>query len=1229
MRRALKSAFWVLLLGCGMLVAAQFMPIWYSHTYSTQKYVAQAQKKLNEKEQILVNKLTDTASFAFLKKADLSSNVSALSSLIAFSKKYELPIMVYKNDSMVFWTDNAVAFPRSELGEYFENNQILLLKNGWNQIVIQPYKAYDIIGLIPIKHAYNYQNQYLENTFVAYLELPKLAELIPYNDSNPELAVKSLNKSPLFTIAIDKIEQPLFITIMGVMASLLGIIGLSFFLHSLVLYAIRKNRKVLALLLAIIPIIGIRSIMLYYKLPEVLYDIDLFNPKYYASNFVFPSLGDFFINCSIVLWLGVLIFKFYCKNGLKVKNNALKWAGTALIVLVVFVYNELFSNLFRGLIINSSVSFDITNILNINIYSVIGLLSLGMLLYAYYLITDAILCYIHATISDKLTKYLIYFLVFIFFILLRWWFIDFNVLPSIVMVYFLFLDRIKSAQKYYLTFPTTVVLLSIFSIIIAVNLVDFEKEKEHQYRELLINKLQAPNDPITEYLFVELAQQLVKDASIGQAVADGAFSESSAQSVQKRYLGGYFSKYDIVISPILVPANADATDGVIPYWDSLLAVKGEPVNNGILFFLKGSYARQHYVGRLPVALKDDKIGFLILDMRAKYYSEKNSFPALLLEGNLTAKNSYDGYAYAVYQDRQLTAQFGDFPFKNVDDLFLYQKSEKYLKYKGYEHLVAQPEPGTNIVLSRKTDIFYKPVTIFSYAFAALTFFILTMYVRRSIATYFRNLRAKKINNSILFKTRIQFSMIGIVIISLLLIGYITFVFVKNRSLDEQQKIIDKQIKTIINAVERTGTVEHFLQANGGNLSAELKNLSDLYTTDINLYDHTGRLVQSTQPKIFEQALISPQINPSAINELGYNMAGSFSANEKIGSLKYLSVYLPLRNAKNEVAAYINLPFFSNEESYRESISSLLTTLINVYVLLFSLTGFFAFFIANSITYPLTLIQQQLRLSTLASELSPIVWKKNDEIGQLVFEYNKMIEELAQSAEKLARNERELAWREMARQIAHEIKNPLTPIKLGTQLLNRALEDNDPNFEEKFRKFSKTLIQQIDSLSAVASEFSTFASIATAKAAPIDVLEVVNNVRELYAQGTDVEIVINANVDLKAVVMANADHINRIFNNLIKNALQALDDTTDGQIDIMLLNTDDQLLIILQDNGSGMTEEVKERLFEPNFTTKNSGMGLGLAIIKNIVTQAGGKIWFESTLNKGTTFYVELPLYEEA
>jgi nitrogen fixation/metabolism regulation signal transduction histidine kinase len=310
----------------------------------------------------------------------------------------------------------------------------------------------------------------------------------------------------------------------------------------------------------------------------------------------------------------------------------------------------------------------------------------------------------------------------------------------------------------------------------------------------------------------------------------------------------------------------------------------------------------------------------------------------------------------------------------------------------------------------------------------------------------------------------------------------------------------------------------------------------------------------------------------------------------------------------------------------KEISEFFVALINIYVLLFVLSVITAIFISNYITRPLKLIQNKLSNIKLGKTNELIEWQEKDEIGSLVSEYNRMILELSKSAELLAKSERESAWREMAKQVAHEIKNPLTPMKLSVQHLKRIWKDDAPDGDQKMERLTQTIIEQIDTLSSIATEFSNFAKMPKTNLEKIDVQQTLLNIIDLFNDSSDVEIVFHNQTIENAIVLADKEQLLRVFNNIMKNAIQSIPENRKGIIEIDLKLETDSYIISIKDNGGGIASDVLDKIFVPNFTTKTGGMGLGLAMVKSIVEEFNGKIWFETKSDEGSTFYVSLPCY---
>ena len=369
------------------------------------------------------------------------------------------------------------------------------------------------------------------------------------------------------------------------------------------------------------------------------------------------------------------------------------------------------------------------------------------------------------------------------------------------------------------------------------------------------------------------------------------------------------------------------------------------------------------------------------------------------------------------------------------------------------------------------------------------------------------------------------------------------------------------------------------------------------------------------------------MHPAAFYALRYGHSTQHMQEENVINYNFLSIYVPVKNDSDETIAYLNLPYINSQNELHQEISNFVVTLINLNALIFILAGGIALWVTRRITSSFTLIGNKMKAISFGAENEEIEWKKDDELGELISEYNKMVKKLAESAQALARSEREGAWREMARQVAHEIKNPLTPMKLSIQYLQRAIDNNAPNVKDLSKQVAHTLVEQIDQLSKIAGDFSQFANITNVKQQVFDLAEVIEAIAHLFNHDERVKIGCKKD-EGSFIVKADKTQINRLFTNLVKNAIEAYSTNETAFILIQMKKNENEIVVAIHDEGHGIPEAMQPKIFAPNFTTKSSGTGLGLAICKGIVEKANGNIWFKTKENEGTTFYVSLPLVHE-
>jgi signal transduction histidine kinase len=475
--------------------------------------------------------------------------------------------------------------------------------------------------------------------------------------------------------------------------------------------------------------------------------------------------------------------------------------------------------------------------------------------------------------------------------------------------------------------------------------------------------------------------------------------------------------------------------------------------------------------------------------------------------------------------------------------------------------------------------------------------------------------------------KIQFVLVLVVLVSLVFFGIGSGFFVERQYKVSAQRIIQEKLNSV--ELELKAKVFEYdvisERANGNFLEGIVIKLSKVFVTDINIYDPNGFLVASSRAKIFNSGLLSKQINPLALSDLKRNRKSYFSHIEQIGSLSYISSYIPFYNGKGVLLGYANLQRFGQQRDFELQIQEFIVAIVNVFILLLGISIIFSLIVSNWLTSPLRLLKQKVDSLKIASENQQIDYAGSDEIGLIVKAYNQKIGELQEASIQLAKNERESAWREMAKQVAHEIKNPLTPMKLSIQHLLRTYDPKDPDSKIRIETLLSSLIEQIDGLTRIANEFSNFAQMPGPIKVETDLIAIIKNAIALFESEVAIKIVLKTNLEA-AILNIDKDQWGQALNNLIKNSLQALIEVDEAVIIISLEDKpeEDAYIIKVKDNGRGIKKEDLSKVFTPYFTTKSTGTGIGLFLVKQIVENHNGTISFETKENKGTTFSLVIP-----
>ena len=600
---------------------------------------------------------------------------------------------------------------------------------------------------------------------------------------------------------------------------------------------------------------------------------------------------------------------------------------------------------------------------------------------------------------------------------------------------------------------------------------------------------------------------------------------------------------------------------------------------------------------------------------------ESPFQSSLLEDGIP-----EGMEYAVYHQGSLVKKSAltNFPFEesalsiDADLNALVQRNTPghidwlYRNSNGYTAIVSRPEPT-----------FLGPISVFSYL---LALFILIILLLALINYWFRflpyNLDFTQLQRPTL-SNRIQLWVVGFLLIAFIILGFFS-VWNFRQTANYNQEV---QIKEKIDGIREDANV----RIRGADtliatlpISEMLKELGRFHQMDILVYGSDGQLAGSTLSPALEEVLAPPQMNSVARYLLTQGGKTFDLQADRVGDLAYRTAYLPIALRPDQPLAFIGLPFANQANSWQKELSGFFSGLISVYVFLLLFTSAVAIFIANSITQPISQLGESLRKLKLGKN-EPLTYNRQDELGVLIEEYNRTLEKLEDSTRKLAESERDSAWREMARQVAHEIKNPLTPMQLAIQQLQYALATQPEKATQLFQKVSATIVEEIQNLKDIAESFSNFAKMPVPENATFSLTGLVENVHTLFMHGEEEFDVSLQLPEQDILVFADRNHLRRVFTNIYKNAIQAFTGDRRGRIDTRVFLRDGTVVVQISDNGSGIPEELREKVFVPNFTTKSSGSGLGMAIAKRIVELAKGRIYFETELGGGTDFFVELPV----
>jgi two-component system, NtrC family, nitrogen regulation sensor histidine kinase NtrY len=1170
-------------------------------------------------------------------------------SFSSYQQKAKHPYYVFRNGRLVYWMDHRFVPTIGQLkGEYpIKNIEI----DGSRYIVnrlpfVQNNDSITIYSLISLYKKYNTDksNPYLKSGYNA--EIFSVNPLnVSLEKSNEPHNIYSPNKAFLFSVETPRVDTLKNQTVPDNVI-LLGVLGMFFwglYVYKWVRYCQRRRQYEFGFgLLAAYLVVG-RVIMLYYSIPFTFYESDLFNPSFFAATDLAPSLGDLLLNLLISNILLFYVVNYYFRSKayfifLHLPNVAQRIVSVGCVVVgyltLYWGYREL-----NSIYINSQFRLDYS--LSVDFWyqplKIACLVVFMLISTAYFLMSQVLANVLLRFNRQRLVGLLLLAMGGVISLcmgLLLEGFMPYLAILNcgyFAILYLMRLPKFLYAFKYYTSlyfFAGALICAGVAAY------VEHQQElhKDFELKREFGKKYLAENDEFAEFLLNKAQDKIKTDPMIVTLMGEPFLPrERVQQRIKEKHLEMYLDRYNVEVSVFDARGfPIDSLPGTLNYtaFEQQYRQAKYRTRYPNIYFVNeaGNGVIKEYLSFMPIVRPDSSLkGYLVLTLKLRDAVQVSGvFSELLADTKINGVPDAIDYSQAIFDKGKMLSSRGSYNYERkmgsaiLDNPGLF--TQGIVAY-GYRHVGTQNTNGRQIVVSSPDFPIKRIYSSFSFLFLTLVVYVIVVMLCYAVAYGFSKMNVN-------FATKIQIYLNIAFLLPLVLVVAITLSIIGNTLKDNQNNSYLSLTKNI--AANFTDSFKQYTDKamSWAYLTDELKKAAKESGRDISLFDTQGHLVTSNQETFYKKGLLSKYVNPVAYVHLVEDKEREKLLNEQLGTLSYTTAYVSMKSYDGQLLGVMSVPFYDSSTSFERQVMEVIGSILNTFTTVFILLLAISYFASNMLTGPLKMLTQKIQKTNLDKLNEPLKWKSDDEIGLLIKEYNKMLQKLQDSKIALANSEKQAAWRDMAKQVAHEIKNPLTPMKLTLQQMQRTLpnEGTPPN-KRLIDRAINSLIEQIDNISAIANSFSDFAKMPVPKHELFDLTRVVNSTVLLHANNPSISI--RSSVPSRSTwVMGDQKLMGSIITNLILNGVQSVPEERRPEIVVKLDYNDDLVTLEVHDNGSGIAENIRSKVFIPNFSTKKQGNGLGLAMAKHGIEHAGGNIWFESVEDEGTVFFVELPLADE-